>query len=206
MSDNLGGFSIGGNQFPQTGVRTFWNGCVPTAVSGVSSTVLGASIAANGPYNNVGIPGAKCIDIVNPGYAISSPYFGRIAVAPNQTVLEYATSQSPSFFSLWIGNNDVLGYALAGGDSNLAQITPSLGPAGVGFDSSYNAIVDGLTVNDAKGVVGNIPSVTSIPNFTTVSVNPVAPYKYFTDLSLGVKDVYITVIKALKPFFNLLPL
>jgi hypothetical protein len=186
MSDNLGGFSINGSQFPQTGVRTYWNGCSPTAVSGISSTVLGASIASNGPYNNVGIPGARCIDLVTAGYAGSSPYFGRIATAPNQTVLEYASSQSPTFFSLWIGNNDVLGYALAGGDTNFAQITPSVGPIGIGFDSSYNALIDGLTANGAKGVVGNVPFVTTIPNFTTVSVTPVAPYKYFTDVDQGV--------------------
>jgi lysophospholipase L1-like esterase len=185
MSDNLGGFSFGGNQVPQTGVRTYWNGCAPTPVSGISATVLGVSIAANGPYNNVGIPGAKCIDLVTSGYASLSPYFGRIATGLNQTVLEYATSQSPTFFSLWIGNNDVLGYALAGGDTNLAQITPSAGAVGIGFDSSYNAIVDGLTANGAKGVVGNIPFVTSIPNFTTVSLTPVAPYKYFTDTGEG---------------------
>lgn len=185
MSDNLGGFSIGGNQFPQTGVRTFWNGCAPTAVSGISATVLGASIAANGPYNNVGIPGARCIDLVTAGYAGSSPYFGRIATAPTQTVLDYATSQSPTFFSLWIGNNDVLGYALAGGDTSLAQITPSAGAIGIGFDSSYNALVEGLTANGAKGVIGNVPFVTSIPNFTTVSVTPVAPYRYFTDVGEG---------------------
>jgi lysophospholipase L1-like esterase len=185
MSDNLGGFSFGGNQVPQTGVRTYWNGCAPTPVSGISATVLGTSIAANGPYNNVGIPGAKCIDLVNTFYASLSPYFSRIATGANQTVLEYATSQSPTFFSLWIGNNDVLGYALAGGDTNFAQITPSAGAVGIGFDSSYNAIVDGLTANGAKGVVGNVPFVTSIPNFTTVSVTPVAPYKYFTDLGEG---------------------
>lgn len=182
MSDNLGGFSIGGTQFALTGVRTYWNGCAPTAVTGISGTVLGESIAANGPYNNVGIPGAKCIDLVKAGYAGLSPYFGRIATATTQTVLEYATTQSPTFFSLWIGNNDVLSYALAGGDTSLAQITPSAGAIGVGFDESYNALVNGLTANGAKGVIGNVPFVTTIPNFTTVSVNPVAPYKYFTDI------------------------
>jgi hypothetical protein len=35
-------------------------------------------------------------------------------------------AQAPTFFSLWIGNNDVLGYATTGGDGS--SITPSAGP------------------------------------------------------------------------------
>jgi hypothetical protein len=184
MGDNLGGFSAGGVQFPQTGVRTFWNGCAPTPVTGISATVLGASIAANGPYNNSGIPGAKCIDLVTPGFAALNPYFARIATAPTQTVLDYAKNQAPTFFSLWIGNNDVLSYALAGGDSatSAPKITPSAGAIGVGFDSSYAEIVDKMIgSSNAKGVIANIPYVTTIPNFTTISLKPVAPFKYFSD-------------------------
>jgi hypothetical protein len=51
--------------------------------------------------------------------------------APNGTtsVLAYAMSQSQHSF-LWIGNNDVLGYATTGGDGT-DPITPSAGVAGV---------------------------------------------------------------------------
>ena len=182
MADNIGGFSISGNQAPSPlGVRKIFNGCGPADVSGLSGTVLGASIAASGPYNNAGVPGAKCIHLLIPGYATANPYFGRIATNPTQTVLNYATSQTPTFFTLWIGNNDVLGYALNGGDATLDQITPSAGGPGVGFDASYNAIADGLTATGAKGVVANIPYVTSIPMFTTIPVKPVNPNSYFAD-------------------------
>jgi hypothetical protein len=185
MGDNLGGFSAGGIQFPQTGVRTFWNGCAPTAVAGISSTVLGASIAANGPYNNCGIPGAKCIDLVNSSFVASSPYFARIITPTTPTVLDYAKNQSPTFFSLWIGNNDVLSYALAGGDSSpgAPKITPSAGAIGIGFDESYTEIVNKLIGSgNAKGVIANIPYVTTIPNFTTVTIKPFAPYRIFEDV------------------------
>jgi hypothetical protein len=43
----------------------------------------------------------------------------------------------PATFSLWIGN-DVLGYATTGGDGS--TITPSAGPAGAGFDATYDAL------------------------------------------------------------------
>jgi hypothetical protein len=184
MSDNLGGFSVGGNPLPASlglGVRLFFNGCAPTSVAGISGTNLTTSVAAAGPYNNTGVPGAKCINLVTPGYASANPYFGRLATAPTQTVLEYATAQTPTFFSLWIGNNDVLGYALKGGDPTLDQITPSAGAVGVGFDSSYTKIVNDLTAGGAKGVVANIPYVTTIPMFTTITLKPVAPFKYFSD-------------------------
>lgn len=181
MTDNLGGFSTSGFQIPQTPTRRYWTGCSPSNVSGLSGTVLGVSIAANGPYNNCGIPGAKCIDLVKPGYAGLSPYFARIATAPAQTVLDYAKDRSATFFSLWIGNNDVLSYALEGGDTVLAQITPSAGVVGVGFDASYQKIIDDLTANGANGVVANIPYVSTIPMFTTITTKPVLPSAYFED-------------------------
>jgi hypothetical protein len=185
MLDNLGGFSAGGVALPASyglGVRKYFNGCAPADVSGISGTGLTASIAAAGPYNNTGVPGAKCIHLVIPGYAGANPYFGRFATAPAQTVLDYATAQKPTFFSLWIGNNDVLGYALKGGDVTLDQITPSAGAIGVGFDNSYSKIVDDLiTAGASKGVIANIPYVTTIPMFTTIPVKPVNPNSYFVD-------------------------
>ncbi|MBK9225468.1 MAG: hypothetical protein IPO23_14155 [Flavobacterium sp.] len=79
-------------------------------------------------------------------------------------------AQSPTFFSLWIGNNDVLGYALAGGDPALDAITPT-----TTFSFAYSTLVNTLTSNGAKGVVGNIPYVTTIPQFTTIPVKPLIP-------------------------------
>ncbi len=176
MSDNLGGFAAApGVQIPALGTRLYYTGnsASPLAsAAGVSSTLFTASIAAAGPYNNVGIPGAKCIHLVVPGYATANPYFGRIATAPTQTVLNYATTVAPTFFSCWIGNNDVLGYATTGGDGS-NPITPSAGTPGVGFDASYDAIINGLTAGGAKGVVATIPYVNTVPFFTTVPYNPI---------------------------------
>ena len=68
-----------------------------------------------------------------------------------------------------VGGNDVLGYATTGGDGS-NPITPS-----ATFDASLNAIVAGLTANGAKGVIGNLPNITSLPHFTTVPYNPLDP-------------------------------
>jgi lysophospholipase L1-like esterase len=73
----------------------------------------------------------------------------------------------PSFFSLWICNNDILGYALSGGDGS-DPITDT-----TTFTNAYSFMIATLLGAGAKGVVINIPSVTDIPYFTTVPYNAI---------------------------------
>jgi hypothetical protein len=175
MADNVGGFT-GGD--PRFGPRLFFNGAGPQQVLGTPTT--NPSTILTGPFNNMGVPGAKSFHLVTPGYGspLGNPYFARFASNPYKTVLEDAMIQDPTFFSLWIGNNDVLGYATAGGVTNVQDpvfggfITPVNGASGVGFDGTYEKLVTELTSKGAKGVVANIPYVNSIPFFTTVQFNP----------------------------------
>ncbi|MEO0060131.1 MAG: hypothetical protein RLZZ312_1778 [Bacteroidota bacterium] len=186
MADNVGGFKIGGAVFQ--GPRLFWNGSAPTPAAGVPSTEITTRLT--GPFNNMGVPGAKSFHLLAPGYgsvaglpANANPFFVRFASSNTATVLGDAVAQAPTFFSLWIGNNDVLGYAISGGTGT--NQTGNLNPATYGpnditdpnvFASVYNTLLDGtngLTKGGAKGVVSNIPSVTSVPFFTTVPHNPI---------------------------------
>ena len=124
------------------------------------------SVAAQGPFNNVGVPGAKLTHLNVDQIAGANPYFGRFAAASNQTMLNHAMSVNATFFTLWIGNNDVLGYSTGGGEESPDGITDQST-----FAFLYNATVDSLTKNGAKGAVANIPSITSIPFFNTVPAN-----------------------------------
>ncbi len=128
------------------------------------------SIAAEGPFNNVGVPGAKLIHVNFPGYGSSAgnPYFGRFASNPMQTMVEHAMSNDPTFFTLWIGNNDVLGYATGGGEENTAN--ESITDLAT-FDALYIQTVAAMVANGAKGAIANIPDITSIPFFNTVPAN-----------------------------------
>ncbi|MFV8342472.1 G-D-S-L family lipolytic protein [Flavobacterium sp. XS2P39] len=180
-SDNTGGLLFGGAQNPAFGPRLYFNGTAPVSVAGTPTTeVFNPAVAAAGPYNNVGVPGAKSFHLLSPTYGsaaglatgTANPYYVRFAPNGTTSVLSYAMSQKPTFFSLWIGNNDVLGYATTGGDGS-STITPSAGPPGVGFDATYGALVNTLTSESAKGVVANIPYVTTIPFFTTVPFSPI---------------------------------
>ena len=94
----------------------------------------------------------------------ANPYFVRMTGAtPDASILELSMAQAPTFFSLWIGNNDVLGYATTGGDGT-SPITDQ--PT---FDFAISTLITTLTSQGAKGVVANIPYVTDIAHFTTVT-------------------------------------
>ena len=183
MSDNKGGLLLGGNVIAST--RLYFNGVGPVAVSGNPTTEVTARIT--GPFNNLGVPGAKSYHLVAPGYGnvagvasgASNPYFARFATSSSTTVLADALVQAPTFFSLWIGGNDVLGYATSGGVG--VNQTGNMNPATYGtnditdpsvFANAYSGMVTNLTANGAKGVVANLPYVNTLPYFTTVPFNP----------------------------------
>lgn len=186
MSDNIGGFSAGGVQIGAFPTRLIFNLATssPINVNGVTTTVFG-SAATGAPFNNFGVPGAKSFHLITPGYGTLNPYFGRFAKTTNSTVLGDATDASVkahTFFSLWIGGNDVLTYATSGGVgvnrtgiTNLALYgNNDITDPGV-FAGAYSTLVDGLTANGAKGVVANIPYITGLPYFTTVPTSPFSP-------------------------------
>jgi len=187
MSDEIGGFSLGGVQVPQFGPRLYLNttNSTPTPVSGVSGTEITAQIS--GPFNNLGIPGAKAIHLAFSGYASANPYFGRMASSASATVLEDALSQNPTFFSLWIGGNDVLGYATSGGDGS-NPITPT-----ATFDAAYNNLTAQLVSGGRKGVVANLPYINTLPYSTTVPHNPLTA----SALGQGNQAVGVATINAL---------
>ncbi len=118
---------------------------------------------------NFGIPGAKLIHLGElpagyPRYAQLNNFYGRFASSMEATVIGDALAALPTFVSLWIGNNDVLGYALAGGASD--EITNPLI-----FDGGLTQMVNMITSTGAKVVLGNIPAVDAIPYFNTIPYN-----------------------------------
>ncbi len=126
------------------------------------------------PVHNLGVPGAKLVHLLANGYGnpalvpqgLASPYFARFAATPEISVLEQAISMTPTFFSVWIGSNDVLGYAVAGGDGD--AITPS-----ADFETYYQVLLQSLVATGAKGVVANIPDIETAAFFNTIPYNPI---------------------------------
>ncbi|UPZ16569.1 G-D-S-L family lipolytic protein [Flavobacterium humidisoli] len=177
-NDNVGGLLLGGT--PITGTRFYFNTTVtpehPSStvdpVSGVPTTEVTAHLS--GTFNNLGVPGAKSFHLLAPGYGnvagvatgTANPYFARFASSATTTVLADALSQNPTFFSLWIGGNDELGYATAGGDATVNPLTP---PAT--FEAAYKGLVAQLVAGGRKGVIANLPNITTLPHFHVVTYN-----------------------------------
>jgi lysophospholipase L1-like esterase len=174
MADNVGGFAGSPIYTPRLYLAP------PTTPGGLPSPSSVALAPYNqiatttfatlgGSFNNMGIPGARSFHLITPGYGSSAgnPYFARFASNPLTTVLDDAIDQEPTFFSLWIGGNDVLGYATSGG-VNEADITPT-----ATFDTAYNQLASQLSSGGRKGVVANLPYVNSLPFFITVPTNPI---------------------------------
>jgi hypothetical protein len=143
----------------------------------------GASLA---PYsgsktalNNFGVPGLTIQAALAPQTGDNTsqffnPYYARFASNPGTSTpigdASAALANGGTFFSFWLGNNDAILYAINGGDPAKATLTSV-----VNFQAAFNA---GLTTvldasATAKGIVGNIPDVTSIAYFHTVGWNVV---------------------------------
>ena len=130
-----------------------------------------------GPFNNMSVPSAKLISLVLPGlgnpaneHGSFNPFFTRMASNPfSASILSDVLAINPTFFSLFIGNNDILTYASSGGTIDF--ITPLNGDVGVGFAKSLEEIVNALTKNGAKGVMANLADITNVPYFNAITYN-----------------------------------
>lgn len=189
VNDNIGGLLLNGSPIAETRfiLSVDANGNPrPVRLDQMPTTEITNKV--NGPFNNMGVPGAKSYHLVAPSYGnvggilagSANPYFARFATSESTTVLADAVAQNPTFFTLWIGNNDILGYATSGG-AGMDQ-TGNFDPSTYGenditdpnvFASVYSQEVDALAAGGAKGVLVNIPDVTSIPYFTTIPLQSI---------------------------------
>ena len=166
-----------------------FTGSMPKFVLGVSMDCMG--VPSLGPIpstgtleplapvgydvNNFAVPGAKSFHMLAPGYGnpaglltnppSANPYFFRFAKTPaTSSVLGDAMAANATFFTMWLGDNDVLSYALSGGVGDTIT-SPAF------FTTVMGGVLQGLTANHAKGAISTIPDVTAIPYFTTIPYN-----------------------------------
>ena len=129
-------------------------GCPPPLVNPLTGERLAAVECAFRDHpvpaeiHNVAVPGAEVIDVLD---NLADDPFGSNAnelttlLLGGQTQLQAAAEADPTFVSAWIGNNDVLGAALAG---EPALITPVQQ-----FQQRYSNMIDSL---EAMGVQGGL--------------------------------------------------
>jgi len=117
----------------------------PTRVGGLPDTFC--ALRKNVPtlLNNVAFPGASVLELLNTNYGPPQPPAAatdayKLFLLGGRTELQRAREVLPTFVTVWIGNNDVLGAILDTGDAGqAADITP---PAT--FATQYNALMDSI--------------------------------------------------------------
>lgn len=142
------------------------------------------SIINNGQVNNIAVPGLRVGDYPVTGYAAQNIYANRFFYAPAKRPIDelYARvfNVHPTFFTVWMGTDDILGFALAGGIGEGTGIaTPVFGnyfdtkditPDQV-FADNYDSIVKAVTSEGASGALINVPYVYNFPFFNTFPIN-----------------------------------
>jgi lysophospholipase L1-like esterase len=144
-------------------------------------------------YNNFGVPLAKSFDLLSTAYA--NPFFVRFAFDPGvNSMLDDAVARNPTFFVLWIGNNDILLNALSGSPGTA---NPAFGTATddvtlpATFATDFPIMVTALKSPTNKGLLVNIPKISTIPYFTTVPYDAIPlTAAEAADLNANVADVY----------------
>lgn len=124
------------------------------------------------PYNNLSIPGARVGHLIRqtgkPGENPNAFY--QLILRGLGTAVDQAIALNPTFISVWVGGNDVLGAILSGDPRSLTPLEQ--------FRDDYNAMLERLTAGapNAGMVVGNVPpSILSLPFATTIPpvvINP----------------------------------
>jgi hypothetical protein len=122
------------------------------------------------PNNNYAVPFASIAELLSPALGTglnnnANPFYYRFATSPGtSTVLSDASAQNATFFSAWLGMEDIFNYARNGGEG--VNILSS-----AQFGLYLDTILTAMTANGAKGVIANIPDFRYMPYYTLVPWN-----------------------------------
>jgi len=138
----------------------FTNNVTQARVGGATSSTCDLRVVRPGPYNNVAIPGNVVANLYT-NFGTPASLFDPLKTIflGGRTELEMTRAINPTFISVWIGANDVLGALISStnaGDST--QIT-----AAAAFNTAYDSVASVLASTGAKVVLVNVPDVTIIP-------------------------------------------
>jgi lysophospholipase L1-like esterase len=130
------------------------------------TTITGSPLYTKfvGDNNNYGIPALKVQQVTTPIVSLANPYFERLLTNSTPvSYLDFVTAKPYTFFTCWLGSNDALLYAAAGGvGETLTDKTQ--------FAQLYAATINKLTAANQKGAVATVPDVSTIPYFNTVTI------------------------------------
>ena len=122
------------------------------------------------PYDNLSVPGFRVGDLLrNAGATQQSGVMAQIVLRGIAPAADQALALNPTFISIWIGGNDILGALLNGTPAALTPLAE--------FRSDYAALLDKLIAGapNAGFVTAGLPDLQAIPYsnlIPPVIVNP----------------------------------
>jgi hypothetical protein len=128
----------------------------PTRLGGATDQTCLYRSAPTSPFlNNVAFPGADVLELLNTGYGSPQPPpsatdIYKLVLLGSRTEIQWAREIQPTFVSVWIGNNDVLGAILDTGDAGQAA---DITPPGT-FTTRFTQLMD--SINSLGSVQGGI--------------------------------------------------
>ena len=131
---------------------------------GTASTCLVMNPAFASPLgyeNNLGVPSIRAAQVLNIRDLTFPPTDTLLAaqfITGSRNPIDIVLAAKPTFVTLEIGANDVLGAATHG---SAALLTPL-----AAFEAQFTAIADSVASTGAKVAVANVPNVTVIPHFS----------------------------------------
>lgn len=138
------------------------NNVTQARVGGVTSTPSTCALrpANYALLNNLGVPGNQVIQLVNNFSGLPSQFDPlKTIMLGGRTEVELMKVLKPTFVTVFIGNNDVLGALIdQTNPGDPAQVTPV-----ATFVVQYDSLVDSVRATGAKVVLVGIPDVTALP-------------------------------------------
>jgi len=139
---------------------------------------------SGGVINNYGVAGLRVSDVNNSGFGnaktqgFNSFYERILPVGKEETsYADFVKESKATFFVASIGEQDLLSYATSGGKSSTTETSS--------FAINIQKFFDALLVNNAKGILTNIPNVLDLPYFNFYTFQELAK-------NVGTTDIFIT--------------
>jgi len=183
---------MGGNSFYYPSLAE--PGCPPrytnvftgARVGGGTSTTCAFRTNPLPPYvSNVAVTDAHVLDLLQngPGAGTHSNGLTQIVLG-GRTQVQAMRAAHPTFVTLWIGDNDVLGAVLTVNSGDSTLITPT-----ASFQSDYRKVIDSIKAAGAKGLLIGVQNVTAIPYLssgqTYFAIKNTPPSPFPTNFAVG---------------------
>lgn len=162
-----------------------------------------------GPYQNLAVPSTSSYHVIDKTFSSKSSYFKNLSSKDDNSILDEVLAQKDrTFFSIWIGGNDLVQYSSQGGlgivrkaDEPLDNYNPTVTkPDGSKltiqdltspetFDKIYTELVNKFMEGGSQGVLASLSNVIDLPFFTAIPAQSITlTQKEADQLNLHYKD------------------